>query len=103
MDKVKQILSYVFPVLGGVIVFFITSKDETKIKFHAVQSIVLWLIAAIVGAVCGFIPFVGGLIGRICGLVFLALAIIAIIKIVKDSEPELPIIGDITKMALKNI
>jgi len=103
MEKLKQALSYVIPLIGGIIVFFITSKEETKTKFHAVQSIVLWLISAVVGAVCGVIPFIGWLIGGLCGIVIFVLAVIAIIKIVKDSDPELPIAGDITKMVLKNI
>lgn len=103
MEKLKQVLSYLFPVIGGLIVFFITSKEEVNTKFHAVQSIVLGLIAAIAEAICGVIPFVGWIIGGVCGIVFLILAVLAIIKIVKDGEPELPIIGDITKMALKNI
>lgn len=103
MERLKQALSYVFPIIGGLIVFFITSKEETKTKFHAVQSIVLWLISAVVGAICGIIPFIGWIISGLCGIVIFILAIIAIIKIVKDNEPELPIVGEITKMVLKNI
>lgn len=103
MEKLKQALSYVIPFIGGLIVFFITSKEETRTKFHAVQGLVLWLIAAIAEAICGFIPFVGWLIGGACGIVVLALLVLAVVKIVKDSEPELPIVGDITKMAMKNI
>ena len=103
MEKLKQALSYVFPVIGGLIVFFSTSKEDTKTKFHAIQSIVLWLISAVVGGVCGFIPFVGWLIGGVCGIIIFALAVLAIIKIIKDNEPELPIVGDITKMALNSI
>jgi len=101
MERLKQALSYVFPIIGGLIVFFITSKEETKTKFHAVQSVVLGLIAAVVEAICRFIPFIGWIIGWLCGIVFFVLAVLAIIKIIKDSEPELPIVGDITHSIFK--
>ena len=103
MGKLKQVLSYVVPLVGGLIVFFITSKDETKTKFHAVQSLVLWLIMAVVGGVCRFIPFLGGLISGLCSIIIFVLAVMAIVKIIKDEEPELPIVGEITKVVLKNV
>ena len=103
MERLKQALSYLIPLIGGIVVFFITSKEEVKTKFHAVQSIVLWLASAVVGFVCSHIPFIGWIMGGICGIIIFILIVLAIINILNDSDPELPIIGDITKMALKNI
>ena len=102
-DKIKKILAYLIPVLGGVAVFFLTAKEEKEVKFHAVQGILFWVMAAIIGAVIGIIPFIGWIIEGIFGfIIFLALVLI-IFKLLKDKEVKLPIIYELAEKILKNV
>ncbi|MCL4383518.1 MAG: hypothetical protein M1168_01030 [Candidatus Marsarchaeota archaeon] len=55
------LISYIFTWVSGIIVFLISKKQDSKRKFHALQSILLGIIITIVG----FIPFIGTLISLI--------------------------------------
>jgi uncharacterized membrane protein len=111
-ENIAALLSYVFGWLGGLI-FFLIEKDSRLVRFHAMQSILLnvlagviavvvwvvWMVFFVVGSAIGDV--VGGLIGIIGTLLwlvfFLGLLIAWIMCLVKAFQFQywkLPIIGN---------
>lgn len=111
-ENIAALLSYVFGWLGGLI-FFLIEKDSRLVRFHAMQSILLnvlagiiavvvwvvWMVFFVIGSAIGDI--VGGLIGIIGTLLwlvfFLGIAIAWILCLVKAFQSQywkLPIIGN---------
>ncbi|HEX6285231.1 MAG TPA: DUF4870 domain-containing protein [Pyrinomonadaceae bacterium] len=111
-ENIAALLSYVFGWLGGLI-FFLIEKDSRLVRFHAMQSILLnvlagviavlvwvvWMVFFFVGSAIGDI--VGGLIGIIGTLLwlvfFIGLAVAWILCLVKAFQGQywkLPVIGN---------
>lgn len=98
-SKVELVFAYFPPLLGGLVVYLIEQKDRF-IMFHAMQGLLLGLVAAVVEFalwILGFLPFLGWLTSMLSGVVSVALIVIMIICIVKacnGEEYRLPVIGD---------
>jgi uncharacterized membrane protein len=111
-ENIAALLSYVLGWVGG-LVFFLIEKDSRLVRFHAMQSILLnvlagvvaivvwvvWMVFFLIGSAIGDI--VGGLIsiiGTLLWLVFfLGIAIAWIMCLVKAFQSQywkLPIIGN---------
>lgn len=111
-ENVAALLSYIFGWVSGLI-FFLIEKDSRLVRFHAMQSILLnvlagilffvvWVatvVVAIVGAAIGDV--VGTVINLLAGLIFLvfvvAILIAVILCLVKAFQGQyfkLPIIGN---------
>lgn len=93
-EKVKSILAYVFGWIGGLIVLF-ACKNERNTNIHAAQSIVISFANIIAATVLGFLHL-GALIGIVSGICFVAV-ILGIIKVCKETEPEITVVGEIAK------
>lgn len=99
-DKGKGLLSYLLGWLGGLIVM-LAFKDNTKRDvMNAGQSIVLsvgYVVLSIFFAFAGyFIPFIPYFSG-IIGILYLVALIFAIVNVLTDKDPKLPVIGDLTE------
>lgn len=107
--------AYVLGLITGILVLIIENKDK-YVKFHAIQSILFCVAAAIVGWVLGllFMPvmFLGGLmmgpvwivvwiIMAIYWLAVLVLWIILIIKAYGGQKYKLPFIGNLAEQWAK--
>ena len=98
-EKGLGVLSY----FGPLFIITLISGNSSFTKFHANQGLVLFIIEAIVGAVCGIlgiIPFVGailsGIIGGVFGLVSFAAMLYGIITAAQGEMKPIPVIGSIT-------
>jgi uncharacterized membrane protein len=92
-ENVEGALCYVLGWITGLI-FYLLEKDNKFVKFHAMQSIIVFLPLMILAWLLSwFIWFLGGLIG----LIFLILWIILIIKAYQGEKFKLPIVGDIAE------
>ena len=97
-ENVASLLCYVAGWITGVIFFLIDKRSE--VKFHAMQSILIFGIATvfpIVRSLLNFIPFVGGLLGVInwvISVLSFVLYIVCIIKASKGEHYKVPFIGD---------
>lgn len=81
------------------IVPMLVNKDSEYTKFHVNQGIVLFIFAIAVGIVCGilnWIPFVGGIISGVLGLLVTVCIILGVINAATGKVVRLPIIGGIT-------
>lgn len=111
-ENVAALLSYLFGWVSGLI-FFLLEKDSRLVRFHAMQSILLNAVGAVVGFVLWIASFVlaiigamiadalGSLIWILVTLIFvafgLALFIAAILCLVKAYQGQyfkLPVIGN---------
>jgi uncharacterized membrane protein len=111
-ENVAALLSYLFGWVSGLI-FFLIEKDSRLVKFHAMQSLLLNVLAIILGIVLWIATFVfviiGAAIGDIVGtllslivtliwLVFgvgiLIAAIMCLVKAYQGQYFKLPIIGN---------
>ena len=102
-ENVAGALSYVLgPVTGAV--FLVIDGERPFVRFHAVQSIgvsvvamIVWVAMMVLSAVLNIIPFLGFLIGLALSLAmslgFFALWIILILKAYRGQEWEVPVVG----------
>jgi uncharacterized membrane protein len=98
------------PLIGGII-FYIIEKQDSFVRFYAMQSIIFgaaWflfnIVSAVVKAVFWAIPGIGGIlvffwaiIAALVHLAFLVIMIIAIIKAFTNVRWDIPYVGPIAR------
>jgi len=93
-ENVAGMLCYVLFFITGII-FLIWEKKSRFVKFHAMQSLVLFGSLWIIGTVVGFVPLFGSMARNVVGIVALILWIILMVKAYQHEYFRLPIAGDI--------
>ena len=102
-----------FPLIGGLI-FHIIEKRDDFVRYYAMQSIIFgigWLlfniISAILSAIFGAIPAIGGvlvffwaLIAMLVHIGFLVILVIAIIKALTSVRWDIPYIGPLARQQM---
>ena len=110
--NVAALLSYIFTWVSGLI-FFVMEKESRLVRFHAVQALILgvialvlsfasWPIWIVIAIISAFLPdilsmLVMGITGLIMFVVFLAIFVGWIVGMVKAYQGEyfkLPVIGN---------
>lgn len=90
------LLCYVLGWVTGLI-FFILEKENKFVRFHAMQSIVVFGTLTVVSIILSFIPFVGWVISWVISLLGLILWIILMIKAYQGQRYKLPWAGNIAE------
>lgn len=98
-ENLVGLLCYLGWFITG-IVFIVLEKQNKFVRFHAMQSIIVFLPAFIIEIILWFIPVVGWILGWIFTLLILILWIILMLKAYMGEKFKLPIVGDIAE---KNI
>ena len=88
-ENIAALLSYVLGWIGGLI-FFLIEKDSRLVRFHAMQSILLNVLAFIVGFVVWIVTFVlwigaaaiGDVVGTLFGLISMLIWVVFIVGII---------------------
>lgn len=97
--KLSAFLAYLLGIVGG-IVFYAISKDS-YVRFHAMQSILLWVVFAIFWVVIFVLSLVTfGLFSIISWIVWMGLLAVWVICLVKSYSGEkfkLPVIGQMAE------
>ncbi len=91
--RVVTILDYVG--LLWILGLFI-EKDNQDVRFHTNQGLILFITEIIVGVLCfflRFIPFVGGLLSGLLGLLCVVYMVLGILHAVNGQRRPLPVIG----------
>ncbi len=99
-ENVAGLLCYVLGWISG-LVFFLIEKDSKFVKFHAMQSIVVFGAITVVSVVLSWIPVVGAIIGWLLSVLALVLWIILMIKAYQHHMFKLPWAGDIAEKQAK--
>jgi uncharacterized membrane protein len=103
--NVAAVLSYVLGLVTG-IVFFLIEKDNKFVRFHAMQSIIVFGGLLVISVANSFmlrviLPWqLYSMISGIIGIVGLILWIVLMIKAYQGDYFKLPVVGDIAE---KNI
>ena len=97
-DKGKGIIAYIFGLIGGLIVLLAFKKDNNKkTTIHACQSITLSIAIIALDVIYGIIPFSIPFFSTVVWALQIVLIVLGIVKVVKDEDPELPVIGGLAK------
>lgn len=94
--NVAALLSYLLGFITGIL-FYVLEKENKFVRFHAMQSIVVFSALFVLGFVLGFIPLLGWFL---LPLLWLANVIIWVILMVKAYQGEyfkMPLAGNIAE------
>jgi uncharacterized membrane protein len=97
--NVAALLSYLLGWISGLIFYLIEEKDE-YVRFHAVQSIIVFGAITVVSIVFGvlfLVPFIGPIIGGFLWIASVALWIILMVKAYQGERFKLPVAGDLAE------
>jgi len=101
-QNVAGLLTYILGWVTG-IVFLLIEKDNSFVRFHAMQSIVIFVPLTIASFVVGFLPFVGGLLGVIVQLATLIIWLFMMYQAFQGKRYKFPYAGDYAETQLKNM
>lgn len=99
-QNLAGLLCYVLGWVTG-IVFLILEKENRFVRFHAVQSIVVFGAYTIVAIVLGWIPIIGWIITPILGVIAFILWIFLMYKAYKGQMFKLPWAGNFAEKQAK--
>ncbi len=95
-ENVTGLLCYVLGWISG-IVFIIIEQENKFVRFHAMQSIIVFGAITIASWILGLIPFIGGFLGRLVWLLGLILWIVLMIKTYQGTRYKLPWSGNLAE------
>lgn len=93
-ENVAGLLCYVLGWITG-LVFILIEKENKMVRFHAMQSIVIFGSLSVISIVIGWIPFINMILGPIIGIVGLVLWILLMIKAYQGEKFKVPVAGNI--------
>ena len=99
-QNVAGLLCYVLGWITGVI-FIIIERENKFVRFHAMQSIVVFGILTIARIVLGWIPFIGWILGIIISIMMFVLWIILMIKAFQGERFKLPWAGNFAERQIR--
>ncbi len=95
-ENVAGLLCYVLGWVSG-LVFILLEAENKFVRFHAMQSIIVFGILNIIGIVFGWIPWLGLVIGSLVGLLGFVLWIVLMVKAYQGVMYKLPVAGDLAE------
>ncbi|MEK7176843.1 MAG: hypothetical protein AAB719_00895 [Patescibacteria group bacterium] len=87
------ILSYLGPL---VIVPFLMSKDDSFVKFHIKQGLVVFCLS-LVAWIFGSVMYSFYMVVNVINLATFVLSVMGIVHVVQKNEKELPLVGGLAK------
>jgi uncharacterized membrane protein len=97
--NVAGLLCYVFGWVSG-LVFFLIEKNDDFVRFHAMQSIIVFGTLAVFSVIFGIlmlVPFLGAILFAILWIGVLILWILLMVKAYQGEKFKLPVIGDLAE------
>ncbi len=95
-ENVAGLLCYVLGWVSG-LVFILLEAENKFVRFHAMQSIIVFGILSIIGIVFGWIPWFGWVISSLVGLLCFVLWIVLMVKAYQGVMYKLPVAGDLAE------
>jgi len=92
-ENVAGLLCYVLGWVSG-LVFVLLEQENKFVRFHAMQSIYVFGTLTVAGIIIGWIPFIGGVIAGLIGLLGFVLWIVLIIKAYQGVQFKVKWAGD---------
>jgi uncharacterized membrane protein len=94
--NLEALLSYFFGFITG-LVFYLVERKNKFVRFHAMQSMLVFGGLAVLNLIFIFIPILGILISIFLSLLGVVLWIILMIKAYQGEYFKLPVVGDIAE------
>jgi uncharacterized membrane protein len=101
-EKIVATLAYLIGWVTGV-VFLLIEKENSFVRFHAMQSIVIFVPLTVALIVAGFIPFFGGFLDFVIGLAGLFIWLFMMFQAFQGKRFKFPYAGDYAETQLKNM
>ena len=98
--NVAGLLCYVVGWVTGIILL-ILEKENQFVRFHAMQSIVVFGAYTVAAIVLSFIPIIGWIIAWLINVLAFILWIILMLKAYQGQKYKLPIAGEFAEKQLK--
>lgn len=95
-ENVAGLLCYVLGWISG-LVFFLIEKKNKFVRFHAMQSIIVFGTLTVASIVLGWIPFIGFVIGWLIWILAFVLWIILMVKAYQGEKFKLPWSGNLAE------
>ncbi len=95
-ENVAGLLSYLVGFITGIL-FFVLEKDNSFVRFHAMQSIITFGGIFVIHLVLGFIPIIGWILVLLLFFVALILWILLMVKAYQGERYKLPLVGDMAE------
>jgi uncharacterized membrane protein len=99
--NVAGLLCYVLGWVTG-IVFLIIEKENKTVRFHAMQSIVIFGAYTILSIIIGWIPVVDIILLPIIGIIALILWIVLMVRAYQGQVWKVPVAGNFAESLLKS-
>ncbi|MFC1955985.1 DUF4870 domain-containing protein [Chloroflexota bacterium] len=99
-QNVAGFLCYVLGWITGII-FLIIEKENKFVRFHAIQSIVVFGAYTVLAIILNFIPVIGWILGMLFGIVAFILWIVLMLKAYQGQLYKLPVAGNIAENQAK--
>ena len=98
--NVAGLLTYLVGWVTG-IVFLIIEKENQFVRFHAIQSIIVFGAITVAEIILSFVPIVGWILNVIIGIGGFILWIVLMMKAYQNQMYKLPIAGNIAEQQVK--
>ncbi len=95
-ENVAGLLCYVLGWVSG-FVFILIEPENKFVRFHAMQSIIVFGVISIVGGVLGWMPFIGAFFSVVISIVAFILWIVLMVKAYQGTRYKLPWAGDLAE------
>jgi len=98
-SNIGGLLSYVLGWITGLVFYLIEEKDEF-VRFHAMQSIIVFgaiTVFSIVLRILFIVPYLGAILGTLLWVASVALWVILMVKAYQGKRFKLPIAGDMAE------
>ncbi len=101
-ENIAAVICYLGAFVTGIIFLFL-EKNSKFVRFHAMQSTVLFLGLWILQFIVGFIPFFGWILSGVAYLAGIILWIVLMIKSYQKEYYKLPVVGDLSEDFLEKL
>ena len=95
-ENVAGLLCYVLGWISG-IVFLLIEKENKFVRFHAMQSIIVFGALTVAGWIIGLIPVIGPFISWVIWVIGLILWIVLMIKAYQGTKYKVPWAGNLAE------
>lgn len=99
-QNVAAALAYLLGWISGIIVL-VVEKENQYVRFHAMQSIAVFVPLTVISFAAGYIPVIGGLVGFLLPIATLILWIVLMINAAQGKDFRLPYVSEFAENQLR--
>ncbi|AOM81762.1 DUF4870 domain-containing protein [Salisediminibacterium beveridgei] len=101
-SNVAGLLTYSFGFITGIL-FLVIEKDSQFVRYHAMQSIFIWLFMFVLSMVIGFIPLIGWIFSLLLAPVGFVIWIVCMLKAYQGKWFKFPVAGELAEQQVGNM